>query len=461
MSNKEPSLSRNISRVLSTNIIVVMVGAISVFVFPKILSIESYALYHEFILYIGYISILHLGFSTGMVINYAGNNYDDINKPRYKSEIIILFSILIVFSGIFTLLSFFIDNIIIKYLAMVIFPIVLTGSYKALLQSWNKFKQFSMISFVETISIPILAISFYFLNKELLGSEYIEIYISVYWILSFWIIIQMYKKVANVKTAKILSRENLETEKLGIIFVIGNYLNVLFIAIDKQFIQWFFSVNEFAFYSFSISMQGLMTILITSISQPLFPTMAKKILTEKDYVRIKEFLFVLASLAGGAYFIIAMIVNIFIPKYIPSLNIMSIYFLMFPALAIINCIYLNFYRVYKKTKLYIVTLAVIFILSLVFNLLIVYLWKYPSGIAIATVAIYYIWMFVGGKYINLIKYNKKDLLFLSFNILSFSIFSQNESYFWEFIIYMFFIILMSIFFYKETFLYFSNRLRRI
>ena len=97
---KESSFLGNITRVLSANFLVAIVGFAGSFIFPRILSIESYALFQKFILYIGYIAILQLGFASGMVVNYAGKKYDDIDKCQYKSELIILTIILICFTPI-------------------------------------------------------------------------------------------------------------------------------------------------------------------------------------------------------------------------------------------------------------------------------------------------------------------------------------------------------------------------
>ena len=131
----------NILRVLSANFWVAMVGFASSFIFPKILTIDDYALYHTFTLYLTYITILHLGFPSGMVINYAGGNYDEIDKRQYKSEVKLVALILLAFTVLFFILSIVFHNKMMAYIALAIIPYDLIGSYKALLQAWNKFKE--------------------------------------------------------------------------------------------------------------------------------------------------------------------------------------------------------------------------------------------------------------------------------------------------------------------------------
>lgn len=84
--NKNESLTGNIVKVLSANFWVAVDRIVGSFIFHKILSIEGYALYHTFTLYVSYIGILHLGFPSGMAIKYAGKNYETLDKNQYKQK---------------------------------------------------------------------------------------------------------------------------------------------------------------------------------------------------------------------------------------------------------------------------------------------------------------------------------------------------------------------------------------
>ena len=94
MGTRNSSLKRNIVNVLFANFWVSAISFAGSFIFPKILSIESYAQYHLFTLYVYTYIYLHLGFPSGMVINYAGKNIETIEKRQLKSEILITLYIL-------------------------------------------------------------------------------------------------------------------------------------------------------------------------------------------------------------------------------------------------------------------------------------------------------------------------------------------------------------------------------
>lgn len=208
------TLKGNIFRALSANFIVAIVGFLGSFIFPRILTINDYALYHTFTLYLSYITILHLGFPSGMAVNYAGKEFKSIDKKQYKSELILLLLILTV--GTFGL---FVGAVIVKsrmlvYISLAVIPVGVIGSYKSLLQSWNRFKAFSRVSAILSLSVPILAIAYYFVAGVLPGDTYIAIYLIANWIVTAYIILENATFVRGSKLNKLLSKRNLETEKI-------------------------------------------------------------------------------------------------------------------------------------------------------------------------------------------------------------------------------------------------------
>ena len=406
------SLVRNIIRVMAANFWVAVVGFLGSFVFPKILSVNSYALYHTFTLYLGYIAVAHLGFPTGMVINYAGCDYSTIDRRQYKSEVLLVIFILVLVTLFFFIAFCINSNMMTLYIAMAVIPVGVLGGYRALLQSWGRFKSFSRISTILTTSVPLAALLFYYIRGALSGDSYIIIYLIINWCFTFYVISEVLNKVHGVKANRIFSSINWDTEKTGFALMIGNYINTLFVSADKQFVKWYFDTNHFAYYSFGMAMQAIMTIFITSIAQPLLPTMAKGSFRDDEYNRIKKLLFVFGSMSGCAYFALSIVVKLYIQNYVESLDIIRVYFLVFPAMAVINCLYVNLYKIKRMTNQYIWTLTTMLGIAILLNLFMVHVFKDYTGVAIATVVVYYAWLFLGLKQFDFIKFSPKDLGFL-------------------------------------------------
>ena len=408
----EPSLKGNIIRVLFANFLVTAVSFIGSFVFPRILSIESYAQYHQFTLYVSYIAVLHLGFPSGMVIKYAGKNVDNINKSQLKSEVLITFYTLSFFSVIAIIVSMLTHSKMMLYIALIILPYCSVGCYRSLLQAWNQFKVYSRISMLTSVAIPILAFLIYIISGGLNGDQYIISYLFVYLCAFIYVLAVFCKTLKGYKRNKLFTNDNWETEKTGIAMLAGNYINTLFVSADKQFVNIFFSTTEFAYYSFGMSMQSLMTVFITSIAQPLFPAMAQGKWKDDDYNSIKELLFVFGSFSGCAYFAGSIIVKMFIQKYIPSLQVIEIYFMVFPAMAVANCIYVNLYKIKQKMRIYIKTLIGLLALAIALNFLFVKTYQNYTGVAIATIIVYYVWLIIGVIQFPFIKLRVKDITYL-------------------------------------------------
>jgi O-antigen/teichoic acid export membrane protein len=450
LSIKNTSLKNNILRVLSANFWVALIGFASSFVFPRILTIDDFALYHTFTLYLTYITILHLGFPSGLVIKYAGKNYEDIDEKQYKTEVYIIGIILGSFTILFFLLSLFLHNKMIVYIALAIIPYDLVGSYKALLQAWSNFKKFSILSTLVATLIPVLAFLWYVLRGTLPGNVYICIYLTIYWCVSFFVIMEILKKIRGAQARPILSRENWETEKNGIILVLGNYINILFVSADKQFVKWFFDNSRFAYYSFGMSMQALMTVFITSIAQPLFPAMAQGKFRKGDYNQIKELLIIFGSLSGCAYFATAIIVRNFIPKYVESLSVVGIYFVVFPAMAVVNCLYINLYKIMNLMKKYIITLVGILVTAVILNSIAVKVYPFYTGISIATTITYYIWFLIGFKQFVFLKLKFSDVAYLVIYTMGFFLITRNVDNYLGIPVYLLFIAgLVSLFYRKD------------
>lgn len=447
--NINGSLTGNIVKVLSANFWVAVIGFVGSFIFPKILSIKGYALYHTFTLYISYIGILHLGFPSGMAIKYAGKDYDTLDKKQYKSEITLLLFVLCMFTAIATVISLIIKESMVGYIAAAILPVCMIASYKSLLQAWSRFKEYTRISTICATCVPLFALIYYVLAKKLPGNVYILTYLIVYWIVAIVLIIMDTKNLYKVQKNKWMTIENFNTEKVGVSLMLGNYINTLFVSADKQFVKIFFGTTEFAFYSFGMSMQALMTVFITSVAQPLFPAMAKGKFRDEDYNKIMKLLLVFGSFSGCAYFATSIIVRYFIKKYIGSLEIVGIYFVVFPAMAVINCLYINLYKIKGLMRQYLITLAGILAVAIVLNMSFIYLIGSYSGVAIATTLTYYIWFVLGFRQFSFLKLQFRDIIYLIIYTIGFFFITRNFTEFLGIAVYLVFIVILAMLCYKN------------
>lgn len=403
---------KNIIKILFSNVVLIFIGLINSFMFPILLTIEDYAYYQEYMLYISYVNICHLGIASGMFLNYAGKNYKKIDKQQYKSEIYLIYIVLI----IFTLIGLFIYDITNKallfYTAVIIIPQCLIASFLALYQAWERFSMYSIINILPRLIFTVFVLFMYWITKAINIDWIIISYIIISWLICMYFNIEFVSFTKNVTLNKIFSKTNKNTVWNGFLITLGNYVNLLFHSIDKQFVSIFYSIASFALYSFAMSMQNFMLLFITALSTPFYPRLAKEDVSEEYIKTLKELLLILGAYSGCAYFVISYFIKHFVTKYTDSLIIVAIFFAVFPAMAVINVLYINLYKIRKLLKRYILTLVGILFLVGILDYISILIVNDYIGISIATLIVYYIWMIYSQFDFKDININKLDYIFL-------------------------------------------------
>ena len=404
---------RNIFIVFFLNSIVAVIGLISSLLIPNILSIEDYAKYQTFLLYLGYVSLFHLGFPNGLNIRYAGKKIENIDKAQFKSEILLLMVTLCIFSSIAFLVSFAMKSQMMGFMAIMIFCYCFLSAIEQILQAFQKFGLYTICHILMSALPLLMPLLIYLFLKKINALACILSYVIIYVILTFVLIAYFFCISKKWKSKPLVNKNNIETEKVGLYFHIGSYIGILFHNVDKQFVQWFCTLQEYSFYAFSITMQSTMTIFLTAISQPLFPYLVSgKISHAKKLIQIKRCLMIMGSLSGMAYFACSFVVEHWIQKYSGSLNIIRVYFAVFPAMAVVNCLYSNLYKISRRKRRYILDLVIMLLLAAVMDSAAIWSGYSYIGVALATTILYYIWLIYGAFVFPNLKLNLRELIYL-------------------------------------------------
>ena len=82
---KNAKTLKNIVFVALSNCSTIVSGIVVGFLIPKILSVYGYGMYKTFTLYTTYIGFFSLGIIDGIVLDYGGFNYDELNCEKFRS----------------------------------------------------------------------------------------------------------------------------------------------------------------------------------------------------------------------------------------------------------------------------------------------------------------------------------------------------------------------------------------
>ena len=439
------NLRNNIIKIFSVNFLSMISSIVIGFIVPAVLSIEAYSNVKTYAFYISYIGCLHLGFVDGMYMKYGGKDVKEIDKREFKSEHKVFMIMQVLVSIIFIIIGLLKKDVIIVLMGLSIVPMNTLSFHSLFYQATGQFNEYTKVTSIYTISYLIFNILLAMVLKSTNYIYYCVINLIAYGIVFTALEIKFYKNTKGIKAKYDLSVWN--NIKVGLFILLGNLSVMLFYAIDKWFIKIFLGVNDFAYYSFAISMLNIVNVLITSISVTFYNYLSKE-KNEEKIKKIKLYFILLGAGASLAYFGLSGIICLFMQKYVPSLSIIAISFASYPYMIIINSLYVNLYKAKKDEKKYLRVVLIMLLVSIIYNIIAILVWKTSEAIAVATTLSFITWYIYSIKDFKYLKGNLKEVIYLFVMFSTFLLFSHYFNWFIGGISYLIVFAIMSILFYR-------------
>lgn len=459
----DKKLGKNLLKLIFSNIITILSGIVIGFVLPMILDFENYAYFRMYSLYLGYVGIFHLGFIDGIYLKYGGISYDKLDKPIFRMYVRFLTIFQLIVALIMILVSIlFIGNemfLILIFVAIMLFCTNITTLFQFVSQITSRFNELSIRSILDSVFKIVIVCSFfvvhkyikpYFLNYEI----YIISTISTAYLLLGWYIFTyrdiIFNKAISIKDSK---TEIISLFKLGLPLLICNFITIIIVSIDRQFVSSLFEPKIYAVYAFAYSLISLVTVATSAISTILYPTlkMQKEEDMKKNFELTSKILMLIVFLGMFSYFLLIPIVNLIIPKYNDSLDYLRI---LFPALvtqSLVTVVILNFYKTLNMMKPYLIIGLVIMVLSCLFNVLAYFIFNTPQAISWASCITLFLWYIISQSFLvkKLDAKVMKNILYLIVMTFAFYISSFMELYYIGGVIYLSIYVIISFTLYKN------------
>lgn len=351
---KNNNVIYNIKLATLAQVVVLICSVFRTLFIPKVIPVNEFGNYQIYLLYLSYISIFMLGFNDGIYLRYSKLSEKDIREKKFNSTIIIFFIFLVIESIILIFLStYFFSNEkkVIMYLVIINIPI--TGIYGSMiyyLQINNKFKKYSLATITEKLMFilgffivcSIRNVNFYyFIILDIFSKALIVIYL----------ISTEYKnfesKGFSIKKGIYEFYKNI---KVGWKIMIGIYLSILFSGICRIFIENRSEISVFSYYSLANSMTSIIVVFIATLGVAIFPFLVKQ--NDEKYGMYFEKMNTIMNksvpLLLLSYFIANIIIKIFLPLYINSLDYLNILYIIVVLQAKIQVINNTYYRLLRK-----------------------------------------------------------------------------------------------------------------
>ena len=411
MSNK--SLQSGIKRILIANIINSVFNLLTNFLLPKYLSIDAYAEIKSFQLYSSYVGILHLGYSDGMYLKYGGKDINRISKDELRTDSSTMICFQIIVEALMIIVSLILNDNILLFASITILPVNMVSYYRYLLQATGEFDEYSKtlnIAVFITFSANIVLLLARVVNYS---SPYIVLYIVSDILILFYCEYLLYSKGGflrpKFKSNSISTfRSNVQN---GILLMLGNSASIFLTGMDRWFIKVLMDNKAFAQYSFAVSIEGLMNILITPISTTLYNYFC----TNKEYKsidRLKNKIIMFATYIVALAFPAKFVIENFIQNYTDAIYVLFIIFAAQIYYIIVKCVYVNLYKSNKKQKIYFIKLVAILVFGFIANAALYLLNQVYESFAIGTLLSGILWLIISTYDFKHIKLKSSEIIYL-------------------------------------------------
>ena len=341
-------------------IISIVVSFILGFIVPKYIDEFQYSYWQTFILYVGYVGVFHFGLLDGIVLRYSQYDFDELDKPRVRSQ----FQLLLTFNSILTLIgcivSAFLFDIVTKEIVILVSIGVITKNI------------FTYTSYSFQITNRITKYAVLVIAQRAVYAIFIVILLACRVNNFMWYCIaDLFGDVFAIFLGAIFNRGMYFGKALpiaecfkeawlnissGIMLMVANFSSSLLVGGAKMMIQWRWDELVFGQVSFSFSVSNLFLTFVTAISVVLFPSLKR--LKEEElpdiYTKIRNVISPLLFFAMIVYFPGCWILEKWLPNYTDSLVYLGILLPIIIFSSKVSLLTNNYLKAYRKEKLMLV-----------------------------------------------------------------------------------------------------------
>jgi O-antigen/teichoic acid export membrane protein len=346
-----------------------LVSVVISLIVPKYISEIQYAYWQTYVLYVGFVGVLHFGLLDGIILRYSQYDYEELDKEVLRSQ----FKILLFVSGFFVILVVSISSILMNGAYHIVAVLVAIGiiiknqvtytSYT--FQITNRINKYVILTIVQRASFGIISIvlllisvdNFYWFCLAELLSDVIAIIVGA----------SLNKGLYFGKTISIKNtlNETWENVSAGFLLLIANWASMLLIGGARMVIQFRWDDLVFGKISFSFSISSIFLTFVNTVSVVLFPALKRMNPDELPslYRKIRNSLSPMLFLFMLFYYPGCWVLEKWLPAYKPSLIYLGLLLPIIIFTSKVSLLTNNYLKAYRKEK----TLLLINVLTVVLS----------------------------------------------------------------------------------------------
>lgn len=348
--------AKNVVFSIIAQIISLAISFVTTLIVPKFIDEFQYSYWQTYMLYVGYVGVLHFGLLDGLVLRYSKYDYEELDKARLRSQFGILLIFTSLIAGIMAITALFaftgINKFVFIFVAIGIITknLVTYGSY--MLQITNRINKYVILVICQRLAyggiigvLLSLRINDYrwFCIADLCGDA-----VAVLLGILFNRGLYLGRTIKPVDAWKEL-KSNISS---GILLMMANWSAMLMVGSAKMIIQWHWDELVFGKVAFAFSASNVFLVFVTAVSVVLFPSLQR---IDQDklpqmYKSIRGLISPLLFFVMLFYFPGCWLLNLWLPKYTESLPYLGILLPLIIYSSKVSLLTNNYLKVYRKEK---------------------------------------------------------------------------------------------------------------
>ncbi len=386
---------------------ILLLGFIQILIIPKYLSVEHYGYWQLFMLYAEYVGIFHLGFIDGILVRWAGKETEQIGNEINMAVKFLILELVVIITPLASVLYFLTTPPSQVIALMLLAHAFLSGLFMFFIFTSQATRQFKLVTVVEVgrTATFILFIVALFVFDWLDYRSVIVFFLVSFLFPLFAFAFRFRKYLRGSKTPlRFLWAYGKNNISIGVFVLLGSFVLMLFLTIDRLMVSAFFNVEQFAIYAFAIVGSTIIYAFVRAISQVFFPNLSamSNEIKIQTYQVGKPIIILSWALILILYFPISGVVEHYLPDYTESLPIMQILLCTVGFGSLIRILHANYYKVYRMQRRYFFWAVAGLTYSIVLNLIAIKLFGTLESIAIATLIGFGIWYIINELNLKLV-----------------------------------------------------------
>ena len=272
-------IAKNVVISISVQAISLLVSFIANFFVPKFIDKSQYSLWQMFMLYQGYVGIMHFGLLDGLILRYSQYDYDELDKSRLRSQ----FKLLLAFTSIVALLMSGVVLLTMQGAHQIVFVLValaiISKNYftytSYTFQITNRVNKYASLIIMQRgiyglviVALLVFGVTdfYWFCLAEFIGDLVATL------IMSFFNKGLYFGKSIPFKQALKELKDNIGA---GGLLLLANWSFIFIVSSARMVVQWVWGEVVFADVSFAFSVTNMFLTFATAISVVLFPSLKR------------------------------------------------------------------------------------------------------------------------------------------------------------------------------------------